>query len=100
MCDELSSWFDDAQHVVIRNPKKPVRLKSQSSFLRSVTLQAIMGTSPLVPCHQDLNMRNIIVGDDGRLWLVGWAWSRFYPPWFEYLAMKEQAENEERVMGR
>ncbi|KAH9911868.1 uncharacterized protein B0H18DRAFT_1057612 [Fomitopsis serialis] len=45
-------------------------------------------------------MRNIIVGDDGRLWLVDWAWAGFYPPWFEYLAMKVQTAHEERLMNR
>lgn len=27
-------------------------------------------SEPLVFTHQDLNLRNIIMGDDGRLWIV------------------------------
>jgi thiamine kinase-like enzyme len=28
---------------------------------------------PLVLTHQDLNVRNVIVGEDGRLWIVDWG---------------------------
>jgi len=39
--------------------------------------------------------RNLIVGEDNRLWFVDWAWAGFYPEWWEWVAMKAQAENEE-----
>lgn len=39
---------------------------------------SLMCRARLVLCHQDLNMRNIIVGDDGRLWQVDWTWAGFY----------------------
>ena len=42
-------------------------------------------SAPLVLTHCDLNMRNILVGDDGRLYLIDWELSGFYPPWFEYV---------------
>ena len=48
----------------------------------------------LVLTHQDIKPRNIIVGEDGRLWMIDWAWPGYYPPWFEYVAMKRQLENE------
>ena len=57
-------------------------------------------SAPLVLTHQDLNMRNLMVGDDGRLWLVDWAWSGFYPRWFEFIAMRRQAEDEETLTGK
>jgi aminoglycoside phosphotransferase (APT) family kinase protein len=44
--------------------------------------------SPLVFTHNDLNMRNIIMDDTDTLWIIDWAWSGFYPPSFEYLAMR------------
>ena len=51
------------------------------------------GSGPLVLTHQDLNLRNIIVGEDGRLWLIDWAWSGYYPPWFEYVTAQSQSEH-------
>ena len=42
-------------------------------------------SQPLVLTHCDLNMRNILIGDDGRVYLIDWALSGFYPPWFEYV---------------
>ncbi|TFK94582.1 hypothetical protein K466DRAFT_593419 [Polyporus arcularius HHB13444] len=40
-------------------------------------------SEPLVLTHQDLNLRNIVVGEGGRLWLIDFAWAGYYPPWFE-----------------
>ncbi|KAF9029203.1 hypothetical protein BDP27DRAFT_1436696 [Rhodocollybia butyracea] len=34
-------------------------------------------SQPLVLIRGDLSMRNAIVGDDGRFWLVDWTWSAF-----------------------
>ncbi|KAG6861015.1 hypothetical protein C0995_004868 [Termitomyces sp. Mi166 len=55
-------------------------------------------TEPLVLTHQDLNLRNIMVGEDGRLWMIDWAWSGYYPVWFEYVTMQIQNEYE-KVSG-
>ncbi len=41
----------------------------------------------MVMTHMDLNMRNILVGKDGRIWIIDWDWSGFYPDWFEYVSM-------------
>jgi aminoglycoside phosphotransferase (APT) family kinase protein len=49
---------------------------------------------PLVFTHGDLSMRNIIYGRDGRIWLVDWGQSGFYPRWFEYVSMVYAAEND------
>ncbi|CDO71458.1 hypothetical protein BN946_scf184909.g52 [Trametes cinnabarina] len=35
-------------------------------------------SEPLVLCLQDLNLRNITVGEGGRLWLIDWGWSGYY----------------------
>jgi len=32
-------------------------------------------------------MRNIMLGSDGRVWLVDWEYAGFYPRWFEYAGM-------------
>lgn len=57
-------------------------------------------SQPLVLTHNDINMRNIILGDDGRLWLIDWAWAGFWPPWFEYLATKIQGLHEAYLLQR
>ncbi|KAK7456420.1 hypothetical protein VKT23_010668 [Stygiomarasmius scandens] len=41
----------------------------------------------LVFTHGDIHKLNIILGDDGQLWLVDWGYSGFYPRWFEYQRM-------------
>ncbi|KAG5337961.1 hypothetical protein C0989_008564 [Termitomyces sp. Mn162] len=49
-------------------------------------------SKPLVFSHQDINLRNVILGTDDRLWLIDWGCSGYYPEWFEYIAMQNQAE--------
>ncbi|KAI1790302.1 hypothetical protein LXA43DRAFT_973787 [Ganoderma leucocontextum] len=39
---------------------------------------------PLMLTHGDLNMRDILVRDNGRLWLLDSGTAGFYPEWFEY----------------
>lgn len=46
----------------------------------------------LVFTHADLNMRNIILDDEGRVWLIDWDWSGFYPQSWEFTSMAAQAE--------
>ena len=47
---------------------------------------------PLIFTHADLNMRNIILDDDGRVWIIDWDWSGFYPKSWEFISMSTQAE--------
>jgi thiamine kinase-like enzyme len=44
-----------------------------------------------VSTHNDLNIRNIIVGRNGKLWLVDWVFSGFYPPLCESIATQSAA---------
>ncbi|KFX92847.1 hypothetical protein V490_05156 [Pseudogymnoascus sp. VKM F-3557] len=37
----------------------------------------------MVMCHLDLNERNILIDDDGNVWLIDWGLAGAYPPWFE-----------------
>ncbi|TDL20735.1 kinase-like protein [Rickenella mellea] len=43
---------------------------------------------PLVLTHNDLNMKNVMIGIDGRIWLIDWGMSGYYPEYFEQFAMK------------
>ncbi|KAK0484051.1 hypothetical protein IW261DRAFT_1466424 [Armillaria novae-zelandiae] len=38
---------------------------------------------PLVLCHMDLNMRNIIV-DKGDVWSIDWGLAGTFPSWLDY----------------
>ena len=51
-------------------------------------------SKPLVFIHGDLSMRNIILGRDGKIWLIDWGMSGFFPWWFEYVSTVYAAEND------
>ena len=51
-------------------------------------------SEPLVLCHLDINPRNVIVGEDDRLWLVDFGSAGYFPPWFEYVSTIHQCGNE------
>jgi hypothetical protein len=48
----------------------------------------------LVFTHNDINMRNILLDDDGKIWLIDWGFSGFYPAWFEYTGMRYAAHKD------
>jgi hypothetical protein len=56
--------------------------------------------NPLVFTHNDLNMDNIIMGPDGTLWLIDFAFSGFYPRHFEYIAMECAAKYAKPAPGK
>lgn len=37
----------------------------------------------LVMCHLDIEPRNVLLDNTGNLWLIDWAFSGAYPPYFE-----------------
>ncbi|KAJ2962731.1 hypothetical protein NUW54_g14321 [Trametes sanguinea] len=53
-------------------------------------LEPFDDSQPLVLTHGDLNLRNILVGEGGRLWLIDWGDAGFYPPWFEFVTTRLQ----------
>jgi len=83
---ELSAFFKERHQMAMDARKLPRDDPSRNDLFDN--------SEPLVLTHQDLNLRNIIVGEDGRLWVVDWAWAGYYPPWFEYVAMGRQNEDE------
>ncbi|KAG5634612.1 hypothetical protein H0H81_001381 [Sphagnurus paluster] len=89
---EFSSFMKGRQYIAIScYAHHPVPPEGRVPFDES---------APFVMTHQDINMRNVMVGDDGRLWLIDWAFSGFYPRWFEFVSMKEQCANEEFLTGK
>jgi Phosphotransferase enzyme family len=43
---------------------------------------------PLVFTHGDLNLGNIMLSDDGVLWIIDWETSGFFPPWLETVGLR------------
>ncbi|KAF8156666.1 kinase-like domain-containing protein [Crassisporium funariophilum] len=87
---ELSDFFNKLHQIVMDKKKVPRDDPSRNDLFDN--------SEPLVLTHQDLNLRNIIVGEDGRLWIIDWAWAGYYPQWFEFVAMRTQNEDE-RISG-
>jgi len=86
---ELSAFFNERCKMALDADQVPEDDPSRKELFDD--------SSPLVLTHQDINPRNIIVGEDGRLWMIDWAWAGYYPLWFEYVAMRRQSENEEVI---
>ncbi|KAH9972523.1 kinase-like domain-containing protein [Russula compacta] len=83
---ELSAFFNERHQMAMDAKKLPQDDPSRNDLFDN--------SEPLVLTHQDLNLRNVIVGEDGRLWIVDWAWAGYYPSWFEYVATLRQSEDE------
>ncbi len=86
----LAAWFNDRNQRALSSPDPT---SSGHCVHVPIPLDAPFDDSePLVFCHQDLQLRNFIVGDDGNLWLVDFKKCGFYPPWFEFVAMRMHAK--------
>ena len=75
-CAEFSAWW---------NERYAMSMECAPQRHEGAPPEPFDDSAPLVLTHCDLNMRNILVGDDGRLYLIDWDLSGFYPPWFEYV---------------
>ncbi|RKL04821.1 hypothetical protein BFJ71_g3601 [Fusarium oxysporum] len=49
----------------------------------------------IVLTHQDLAMRNLVLGEDMNVWVIDWGCAGVYPRGFEQAALQVQAENNE-----
>ncbi|RDB28229.1 hypothetical protein Hypma_001429 [Hypsizygus marmoreus] len=54
---------------------------------------------PMVLTHGDICARNVILGNDGKVWLVDWGMSGFYPQWCESIAMMAAADGDRAPMS-
>lgn len=93
--DKLSAFFNRRYRMVIQ--KEQAVDKAQAK--ERVRADSFDNSGPLVLTHQDITMRNIIVGDDGRLLLIDWSWAGFYPPWFEFVVIRIQSQQERSSLG-
>ncbi|KAF9029508.1 kinase-like protein [Hymenopellis radicata] len=74
----MADWFDHLRYAVL------VRRHRRCGRLEPHLYPTFDATQPLVLCHMDLNMRNIMVDGRGEAWLVDWGMAGAFPPWFEY----------------
>ncbi|PSS00862.1 hypothetical protein PHLCEN_2v4089, partial [Hermanssonia centrifuga] len=72
----ISDWF-----------RAHVQDRRACNHLPPSTYDPFKSCTRMVLTHMDLNMRNILMGKDGRISIVDWDWSGFYPEWFEYTSM-------------
>ncbi len=79
-CEDMIHWFN--RRIEIGN-KRAAQKCDVSSFTAS---------GPLVFCHQDLCLRNILLGDDGVLYVLDWEWAGFYPEWLELAGMTRYSD--------
>ncbi|KAL5522307.1 hypothetical protein ACEPAF_2164 [Sanghuangporus sanghuang] len=77
---EMSRWYQNRLLVMQRIRKEGL---GSAPFDDS---------SPLVFTHMDLHPRNMVLGDDGQLWIVDWADAGWYPSWFEAASMTSFAK--------
>ena len=89
----LSAFYNRKRDITISVSKS--RVDGGNRIRRAPPdIEPFDDSRPLVFNHGDLSMRNIILGRDGRIWLVDWGLSGFYPRWFEYVSMVYTAESD------
>lgn len=70
---DLEDWFND--RLLVCHDFGRVRQTPSGWFTGRF--------SDLVMCHLDIHPRNLILDSQGKLWLLDWAFSGAYPPYFE-----------------
>jgi thiamine kinase-like enzyme len=77
--DEMAGWFD-----MKRFDSAAGRYDSWGCIPKELDYPRFDLSQPLVLCHMDLHMRNILVDREGVLWLIDWEMAGAYPRWMEY----------------
>ena len=76
---EMATWFDRRRFSV-----QVLRHAEESKLLDCPKFDASL---PLVLCHMDLHVQNLIVDKNGRLWTIDWENGGALPPCLEYAEM-------------
>ena len=93
MCGDLGRWpgpFQSYAELTAWLTKKCIYGIERIAARTHVELpyEPFDNSEPMVLTHCDINMRNVMVGHDGRIYLIDYGMSGFYPPWFEYVNWK------------
>lgn len=75
---DMAAWFDRKRYQALADMHFNKRSPSSTGYPK------FDASFPLVLCHMDLTMRNIIVDKGGKVWLIDWEVSGAYPAWMEY----------------
>ncbi|KFZ01594.1 hypothetical protein V500_00690 [Pseudogymnoascus sp. VKM F-4518 (FW-2643)] len=79
--EELEEWFNERLLVC------------QEFGLVKATQPSFTGQfQELVICHFDLHTQNMILDGQGNVWLIDWAYSGAYPPYFEKAALSRNVD--------
>lgn len=82
---EMADWFDQLRYsVFVRSYHIATRNGRLFPANHKRYIPAFDKSHPLVFCHMDIHVRNLIVGDDGKLWLIDWARAGAFPRWLEF----------------
>jgi len=66
-----------------------VRARRSIGSVQPLAHPSVMGVRwPLVFTHGDLNLGNIMLSEEGVLWIVDWETSGFFPPWLETVGLR------------
>jgi hypothetical protein len=90
-CHGSVALFHDREQGPFERTRQLLDYFSQWPGNNGTSFNSSYDSQPLVLTHGDLSMRNIVLGRDGRLWLIDWEWAGFYPPFCESIATKAAA---------
>ncbi|EPQ56142.1 kinase-like protein [Gloeophyllum trabeum ATCC 11539] len=88
---DLSAWYTRRADRAVRLDYEWSKYRGKTPSLSHSSLH-FDDSEPLVLTHGDISLRNIILGKDGRLWLIDWGWAGVYPQWLEYGSMMMYTE--------
>jgi serine/threonine protein kinase len=91
---EYRGPFESSAHLgAFLNQRNDIglRIHGQGALKFGIPLDARFADSEkLVFTHQDLNLRNLLLGEDGRIWMIDFDSAGLWPEWFEFVAMRLQ----------
>ncbi|KAH7903264.1 kinase-like protein [Hygrophoropsis aurantiaca] len=73
---EMAAWYDYKRYCL--------QAFFHEQYGRRWSCPKFDMSHPLVLCHNDLTMGNIMVDRTNKIWLIDWGFAGAAPPWFEY----------------
>ncbi|KAG8696931.1 hypothetical protein FRC08_006836 [Ceratobasidium sp. 394] len=85
--DDLTAWYNHKLDVCQRMGRAPPNApRFDNSW-------------PLVFTHGDISPRNVIISEDGTIFLLDWELSGFFPVWHEHACMRADCASHELPLG-